>query len=160
MVEHAVDLGEQPQHGTREEWRRVHGRTEVAGRTLGPVEEAAVAVQRLAYGVAPGNPTRRSRLPPGRPRHGAAGHGQTVQASGRFGVAVLAPATTAGALPLALHPVMTFSGTSLDLGRLSGCPFGVTAPAALEAVAEALVLEMGGEPVPVAEQARPLYHAA
>ena len=83
-----------------------------------------------------------------------------VHTSGRFGVAVLDPATRAGGLPLALHPVMTFTGTSLDLGRLTGCPFGVTAPVTLVAVAEALVLEMGGEPVAVAEQARPLYHAA
>ena len=75
---------------------------------------------------------------------------------------VLEPATRAGALPLALHPVMTFTGTSLDLGRLSGCPFGVTAPdrPTLRPVAEALVLEMGGEPVWVPEASRPLYHAA
>ena len=86
-----------------------------------------------------------------------------VHTSGRYGVAVLAPAARAGALPLALHPVMTFTGTSLDLGRLSGCPFGVTTPnqpETLRPVAEALVLEMGGEPVWVPEESRPLYHAA
>jgi predicted short-subunit dehydrogenase-like oxidoreductase (DUF2520 family) len=75
-------------------------------------------------------------------------------------VGVLAPATSAGALPMALHPVMTFTGTSLDLGRLAGCSFGVTAPAPLRPVAEALVLEMGGEPVWVEEGHRALYHAA
>jgi len=86
-----------------------------------------------------------------------------VHTSGRYGASVLDPATRVGALPLALHPVMTFTGTSLDLGRLSGCPFGVTTPprpATLRPVAEALVLEMGGEPVWVPEEARPLYHAA
>ncbi|MCB0916343.1 MAG: DUF2520 domain-containing protein [Actinobacteria bacterium] len=83
-----------------------------------------------------------------------------VHASGRYGVSVLAPATKAGALPLALHPVMTLTGTSLDLSRLAGCPFGVTAPEVLRPVAEALVVEMGGEPVWVAEQDRALYHAA
>jgi predicted short-subunit dehydrogenase-like oxidoreductase (DUF2520 family) len=83
-----------------------------------------------------------------------------VHPSGRYGVRVLDPATRAGALPLALHPVMTFTGTSLDLGRLVGCCFGVTAPEPLRPVAEALVLEMGGEPVWVDESARPLYHAA
>ncbi len=86
-----------------------------------------------------------------------------VHTSGRYGTAVLDPATRAGALPLALHPAMTFTGTSLDLGRLTGCAFGVTAPErppSLRPVAEALVLEMGGEPVWVPEQARPLYHAA
>ena len=83
-----------------------------------------------------------------------------VHAAGRYGSAVLAPATAEGALPLALHPVMTFSGTSTDLARLDGCPFGVTSPDVLRPVAEALVVEMGGDPVWVPEAARPLYHAA
>lgn len=83
-----------------------------------------------------------------------------VHCSGRFGAAVLDPATQLGALPLALHPVMTFTGTSMDLSRMSGCPFGVTSPAAIRPVAEALVVEMGGEPFWVAEEQRPLYHAA
>jgi len=92
---------------------------------------------------------------------GAVRPGQlVVHPSGRYGVRVLDPATRAGALPLALHPVMTFTGTSLDLGRLTGCCFGVTSPEPLRPVAEALVLEMGGEPVWVDEDARPLYHAA
>ncbi len=83
-----------------------------------------------------------------------------VHASGRFGTSVLEPATRLGALPLALHPVMTFTGTRSDLHRLSGCPFGVTAPRVLRPVAEALVVEMGGDPMWVPEEARALYHAA
>jgi predicted short-subunit dehydrogenase-like oxidoreductase (DUF2520 family) len=83
-----------------------------------------------------------------------------AHASGRYGYGVLAEATSAGALPLALHPVMTFTGTSIDLARLSGCPFGVTAPDLLRPVAEALVVEMGGDPVWVEEGSRALYHAA
>ncbi len=83
-----------------------------------------------------------------------------VHASGRFGIAVLEPATRQGALPLALHPVMTLTGSRSDLDRLSGCPFGVTAPPVLRPVAEALVVEMGGDPVWIPEASRPLYHAA
>jgi predicted short-subunit dehydrogenase-like oxidoreductase (DUF2520 family) len=83
-----------------------------------------------------------------------------VHASGRYGVAVLEPVTQLGALPMALHPVMTFTGGPADLDRLSGCPFGVTAPRVLRPVAEALVVEMGGDPMWVPEDARPLYHAA
>lgn len=83
-----------------------------------------------------------------------------VHTSGAHGVAVLAPATRAGALPFALHPAMTFTGASEDLDRLAGTTFGVTTPAPLRAVAEALVRQLGGEPVLVAEAARPLYHAA
>ncbi len=92
---------------------------------------------------------------------GAVRPGQFVaHASGRYGYRVLDPATRAGGLPLALHPVMTFTGTTIDLARLSGCPFGVTAPDQLRPVAEALVVEMGGDPVWVSEGNRVLYHAA
>ncbi|MER5640840.1 DUF2520 domain-containing protein [Kitasatospora sp. NPDC002227] len=83
-----------------------------------------------------------------------------VHTSGAHGVKVLEPATRAGALPLALHPAMTFTGTSVDLARLAGCPFGVTAPEELRPVAEALVVEMGGEPEWVPEDVRALYHTA
>ncbi len=83
-----------------------------------------------------------------------------AHASGAHGTAVLDPATRAGALPLALHPVMTFTGREDDVDRIKGVCFGVTAPDPLRAAAEALVIEMGGEPVFIAEQDRPLYHAA
>jgi predicted short-subunit dehydrogenase-like oxidoreductase (DUF2520 family) len=82
-----------------------------------------------------------------------------VHTSGRYGVGVLEPAMRAGALPLALHPAMTFTGTSVDVQRLAGCSFGVTAPYELRMAAEALVIEMGGEPEWIEESARPLYHA-
>jgi predicted short-subunit dehydrogenase-like oxidoreductase (DUF2520 family) len=55
---------------------------------------------------------------------------------------------------------MTFTGTEVDLQRLAGACFGVTAPEELRYAAEALVIEMGSEPVWVEESARPLYHAA
>ena len=80
--------------------------------------------------------------------------------SGAHGAAVLDPLTRVGALPMALHPVMTFTGTEVDLQRLAGACFGVTAPDALRLAAEALVIEMGAEPVWIDEAARPLYHAA
>jgi predicted short-subunit dehydrogenase-like oxidoreductase (DUF2520 family) len=83
-----------------------------------------------------------------------------AHASGRHGLAVLAPATRAGALPLALHPAMTFTGRPDDVDRVAGVCFGVTAPDQLRPVAEALVVEMGGEPVFIAEEDRGLYHAA
>jgi predicted short-subunit dehydrogenase-like oxidoreductase (DUF2520 family) len=66
-------------------------------------------------------------------------------------------------LPLALHPVMTFTGRTEDVARLAACSVGVTATAGDEAawsVGEALVVEMGAEPVRVPEQVRPLYHTA
>ncbi|WP_326645956.1 DUF2520 domain-containing protein [Streptosporangium sp. NBC_01755] len=80
--------------------------------------------------------------------------------SGAYGLAVLNPAIKAGALPLALHPVMTFTGRDDDLRRLTGISYGVTAPDGLRPVAEALVIEMEGEPVWITDEDRPLYHAA
>ena len=79
--------------------------------------------------------------------------------SGRHGAAVLEPATRNGALPMALHPVMTFTGRPDDLDRLDGICFGVTAPEPVLPAAEALVIEMGGEPVVIDEANRALYHA-
>lgn len=83
-----------------------------------------------------------------------------VHTSGRYGVGVLDPATRAGALPLALHPAMTFTGRREDLDRLAGACFGITAPEPLRPIAEALVVEMGGDPQWVEEDHRALYHAA
>ena len=87
--------------------------------------------------------------------------GQLVaHTSGRHGLEVYAPALDQHVLGLALHPAMTFTGTGVDLDRLVDCCFGVTAPEPLRPVAEALVLEVGAEPVWIEESARPLYHAA
>ena len=83
-----------------------------------------------------------------------------VHTSGRYGAAVLDPARAAGAIPLAIHPAMTFTGTSLDLSRLEGSTFAVTGPAPVLPIGQALVVEIGGEPVVVAEESRGLYHAA
>jgi predicted short-subunit dehydrogenase-like oxidoreductase (DUF2520 family) len=83
-----------------------------------------------------------------------------AHASGRHGLAVLQPATRLGALPLALHPVMTFTGRPDDVEKLTGICFGVTAPEQLRPVAEVLVVEMGAEPVFIEEEYRGLYHAA
>jgi predicted short-subunit dehydrogenase-like oxidoreductase (DUF2520 family) len=86
-----------------------------------------------------------------------------VHTSGAHGVDVLGPAAEVGVLPLALHPAMTFTGRAEDLHRVVACCVGVTAAADDVAgwnVGEALVLEMGAEPVRVPEAVRPLYHAA
>lgn len=83
-----------------------------------------------------------------------------VHTSGRHGTEALASATALGAIGLAIHPAMTFTGMSVDLQRLNGTCFAVTGPAPFIPIAQALVVEMGGEPVHVAEADRALYHAA
>jgi predicted short-subunit dehydrogenase-like oxidoreductase (DUF2520 family) len=84
-----------------------------------------------------------------------------VHTCGARGVDVLEPAVRAGVLPLALHPAMTFTGRSEDFARLRTACVGVTvADETGWSVGEALVVEMGAEPVRVPAESRPLYHAA
>ncbi|WP_435298583.1 Rossmann-like and DUF2520 domain-containing protein [Timonella sp. A28] len=83
-----------------------------------------------------------------------------VHTSGAHGISVMEPARLQGAIPIAVHPAMTFTGTSLDLARLEGTAFAVTAPTPMLPIGQALVVEMGGEPVVLAEEQRGLYHAA
>jgi predicted short-subunit dehydrogenase-like oxidoreductase (DUF2520 family) len=88
-----------------------------------------------------------------------------VHTCGAAGVGVLAPAAEHDVLPIALHPAMTITGRAEDVTRLTGACVGVTGPEGMDAdaawlVGEALVVEMGAEPVRIPEAVRPLYHAA
>lgn len=74
-----------------------------------------------------------------------------------YGVEVLRPAAERGAIPLAVHPAITFTGTSIDLRQLPASFAAVTAPAAVLPIAQALAVEMGCEPVVIAEQDRAAY---
>jgi predicted short-subunit dehydrogenase-like oxidoreductase (DUF2520 family) len=85
---------------------------------------------------------------------GALQPGQTVaHTSGAHGLAVLGEVTG-----MALHPAMTFTGEATDLARLPGIAWGVTAHD--RALATRLVADLQGVPEWIAEDARPLYHAA
>ena len=91
---------------------------------------------------------------------GAIREGQVVvHTSGRHGLAVLEPAREVGARTVALHPAMTFTGTEVDLPRLAGCVFGVTAADADRELTESLVADLGGRAMWVPEDRRTLYHA-
>ena len=84
-----------------------------------------------------------------------------VHTSGANGVAVLAPLTEQGCIPLAIHPAMTFTGSDEDIARLPDTCFGITAADEVGyAIGQSLVLEIGGEPFRVPEHARTQYHAA
>ena len=81
--------------------------------------------------------------------------------SGVNGIDVLAPLAEQGCIPLAIHPAMTFTGADEDVERLPDTCFGITAADDVGyAIAQSLVLEIGGEPFRVREDARTLYHAA
>jgi predicted short-subunit dehydrogenase-like oxidoreductase (DUF2520 family) len=95
-------------------------------------------------------------------RTGALHDGQVVaHTSGAHGLDVLRDVeggVEGGVEGMALHPAMTFTGEATDLDRLPGIAWGVTARD--RAFATRLVADLGGVPEWVAEDARPLYHAA
>lgn len=78
----------------------------------------------------------------------------------RLGASVLAPAAAQGAIPLALHPALAFTGTSLDLARLRESWCAVTAAAPVQPIGQALAVELGAEPVLIAEEDRAAYGEA
>lgn len=87
--------------------------------------------------------------------------GQLVaHTAGEFGISVLAPATQQGVIALAIHPAMSFTGTSIDLARIRESYFAVAAPAIAIPIAQALVIEMGAEPIVISEENRSTYFEA
>jgi predicted short-subunit dehydrogenase-like oxidoreductase (DUF2520 family) len=76
------------------------------------------------------------------------------------GLGVLGPAVARGAIPLAIHPAIAFTGTSMDLRQLTDAYAAVTAPAAVLPIAQALAVELGCEPVVIADADRPAYGEA
>jgi predicted short-subunit dehydrogenase-like oxidoreductase (DUF2520 family) len=80
--------------------------------------------------------------------------------AGEYGYEVLEPAISKGVIPLAIHPAMTFTGTSIDLSRIRESYFAVAAPNVALPIAQALVIEMGAEPIVVSEENRKVYFEA
>ncbi|MFE3442094.1 Rossmann-like and DUF2520 domain-containing protein [Nocardia sp. NPDC059180] len=134
-------------------------RTRLPESRILPVEEVAASSELLILAVPD---SELAGLVRGLASAGVVRPGTIVaHTSGANGVAVLAPLTELGARPLAIHPAMTFTGHDEDLARLANACFGITAADEIGyAIAQSLVIEMGGEPVRVAEEHRTLYHAA
>lgn len=124
------------------------------GVTISPAAEVVAATQLVIIGAGEGETVAdivESLVDSWRP-------GQIVlHTSAEFGIGVLQPATNKGVIPLAIHPVLTFTGTSLDLHRMKDAHFAVTAPAVALPIAQALVVEMGGEPFVIDEDDRAAY---
>lgn len=76
------------------------------------------------------------------------------------GIGVLEPAANEGVIPLAVSPVIEFTGTSLDLHRMKDAHFAVTATPMALPIAHALTVEMGGEPLVIAEEDRAAFAEA
>jgi predicted short-subunit dehydrogenase-like oxidoreductase (DUF2520 family) len=84
-----------------------------------------------------------------------------VHTSGALGLDVLDGAHAAGAGRLAVHPLQTLPDVERAIDRIPGCVVAVTADDEDGyRVAESLAGDLGGSPFRLADELRPLYHAA
>lgn len=84
-----------------------------------------------------------------------------VHVAGAVGADVLRPAADAGAVVVAAHPAMTFTGGEDDVDHMEGCSWALTSRDEVGiVVGQMLVMETGGRPVTVPESQRALYHAS
>jgi predicted short-subunit dehydrogenase-like oxidoreductase (DUF2520 family) len=84
---------------------------------------------------------------------------RVVHVAGSRGLDVLHRAALAGARVAACHPAMTVPTGARDPDLLVGVPWAVTASPGDLGWAEELVVQLGGDPHRVADEARGLYHA-
>ena len=112
-----------------------------------------------ANGRAPHGLVRSEPAVPKTPPDGPTSHGSAASGSAASGSAASGSAGPGkGLRGMALHPAMTFTGADSDLDRLPGIAWGVTTNDRV--FATRLVADLGGVPEWVAEENRPLYHAA
>lgn len=72
----------------------------------------------------------------------------------RHGLSALEPAQQQGAIPMTLHPLIEFTGTSIDVQRMADSFAVVSAPAVAVPIVQALAVEMGMEPLVISEEQR------
>jgi len=84
-----------------------------------------------------------------------------AHASGATGLDALSSAAAVGATVLSIHPLQSFPNVELALARLDGSAIAVTARAHEGfALGERLARDIGGRPFRLADEDKPLYHAA
>ncbi len=95
-------------------------------------------------------------------RAGAVGPGVAVaHVSGATGLDALTAARSAGASTLSIHPLQTCPTVEAAIARIPGAGFAVTSETedGLE-LGERLAIDAGGRPFRLADEVKPLYHAA
>lgn len=83
-----------------------------------------------------------------------------VHLSPHHGYEVLADAARLGTIPIALHPLMHFTGTSMDLHVLQNATAVVTTAEPYRPIAQALAIELGAEPVELSQEQRMAFAEA
>lgn len=92
---------------------------------------------------------------------GATGPGRKIiHMSGAAGLNVLAPAKECGADVAAIHPIQSFADIEGAIRNMRGSTFGITCAEHLRAWCGAVAVDLGGRPVYIPEEVKPLYHAA
>jgi predicted short-subunit dehydrogenase-like oxidoreductase (DUF2520 family) len=87
--------------------------------------------------------------------------GAVVHASGATGLDALAPAAALGAATLSVHPLQTCPTVEAAVERIPGSAFAVTAlDDDAYSLGEGLARDAGGRPFRIADDLKPLYHAA
>jgi len=87
--------------------------------------------------------------------------GSVIHASGATGLDALQAAASVGASTLSVHPLQTCPTVEAAVERIPGASFAVTAndEAGYE-LGERLARDAGGRPFRIADERKPLYHAA
>lgn len=94
-------------------------------------------------------------------RNGEAGPGKKiVHMSGAAGLDVLAPASERGADVAAIHPIQSFADIEGAIRNMPGSTFGITCDERLRQWCAGIAADLGGRPVYIPEDVKPLYHAA
>jgi len=134
------------------------GVTYTGGRTFSDVAEAAslascILIATTDDDIAPvcEDITRRGAVTAGK---------KVIHLSGAGGLDLLDAARQAGAFVASIHPLQSFATVEGAIKSIPGSTFGITADAALKEWSVCLVRDLGGHPFFVAEEDKPLYHAA
>jgi predicted short-subunit dehydrogenase-like oxidoreductase (DUF2520 family) len=87
--------------------------------------------------------------------------GAVVHASGAAGLEALGAAASVGATTLSVHPLQTCPTVEAAVEAIPGAAFAVTAHDERgHELGERLARDAGGRPFPIADELKPLYHAA
>jgi predicted short-subunit dehydrogenase-like oxidoreductase (DUF2520 family) len=86
--------------------------------------------------------------------------GGAVHLSGLAPVTALEPLAAAGLDVGAFHPLQTLPAPDLGAARIEGAWVGITATGPLRGTLDAFAASLGAHPFAIADEAKPLYHAA
>jgi predicted short-subunit dehydrogenase-like oxidoreductase (DUF2520 family) len=80
--------------------------------------------------------------------------------SGAGGLDLLESAKKAGAAVASIHPLQSFSSIDQAIKNIPGSYFGITADKKAQTPAKKIVRDLGGIPLLISSDQKPLYHAA